>query len=83
MQQRVQIGKNFDKHPDWKVKVGALLIYIPLLITVPLVAIGILMKRKDPNSIKIIEKTLSGMKRHKTKIRTPFLDSLKNQNLII
>ena len=41
MQQRVQIGKNFDKQPDWKVRIGVLLVYIPLLITVPFVAMGI------------------------------------------
>lgn len=43
MKQRVEIGKNFDKQPYWKVKTGVPLIYIPLLITVPFVAVGILL----------------------------------------
>jgi hypothetical protein len=41
------------------------------------------MKMKDPNFMKMIGKTLSGMKMHKTKTSTPFLDSMKNKNLII
>ena len=42
MEQRVEIGKNFDKQPSWKVKIGVPLIYIPILITVPFIVIGIL-----------------------------------------
>ena len=43
MQQRVQIGKNFDSQPTWKRRVGVTFVYIPLLITVPFVIIGILL----------------------------------------
>ena len=42
MEERVEIGKSFDALPNWRVKIGVLLIYIPLLITIPFVAIGIL-----------------------------------------
>lgn len=42
MKRRVQIGKHFDEQPDWKIRLGVLLVYIPLLITIPFVAIGIL-----------------------------------------
>lgn len=45
MRERVEIGKNFDREPEWRVKSGVLLIYIPLLVTVPFVAIGILLVR--------------------------------------
>lgn len=45
MQKRVEIGKNFDRQPDWKVRIGVSLIYIPLLTTVPFVAVGILLVR--------------------------------------
>jgi len=43
--ERVQIGKNFEKQPTWKVRIGVLLIYLPLIITVPFVLLGILAVR--------------------------------------
>ena len=43
MQERVEIGQNFVKQPAWKIKIGVPLIYIPLLTTVPFVAIAIVL----------------------------------------
>ena len=37
---RVEIGKHFDKQPLWKVFIGVPLIYLPLILTIPFVAIG-------------------------------------------
>lgn len=42
MPQRVEIGNNFDSQPIWKIRIGVILIYIPLLITVPFIMVGIL-----------------------------------------
>jgi len=43
--ERVQIGKNFEKQPTWIVRMGVSLIYLPLIITVPFVILGILAAR--------------------------------------
>ncbi|MES9967675.1 MAG: hypothetical protein ABW074_10455 [Sedimenticola sp.] len=41
--ERVQIGKNYINQKGWKLFIGIPLIYIPLLITVPFVLIGVLL----------------------------------------
>jgi len=38
---RVQIGKNFDAQPLWKVFIGVPLIYLPIILTLPFIALGI------------------------------------------
>jgi len=43
--QRVKIGKNFEKQPIWKVLIGVPLIYLPLIIAIPFVIIGIIAVR--------------------------------------
>lgn len=43
--ERVEIGKNFTDQPTWKIFSGVPLIYIPLIITVPFVIVGIILAR--------------------------------------
>ncbi len=40
--ERVKIGKNFEKRPFWKMSIGMILIYLPLVITVPFVVLAVL-----------------------------------------
>ena len=43
--ERVQIGSNFHKQPTWKIIIGVPLIYLPIIVTVPFVLIGVLLVR--------------------------------------
>ncbi|MGB5964678.1 MAG: hypothetical protein WBF77_13690 [Sulfurimonadaceae bacterium] len=43
--ERVKIGENFEKQPIWKVLIGVPLIYLPLIIAIPFVIIGIIAVR--------------------------------------
>ena len=40
---RVRIGCNYEKQPLWKVILGVPLIYLPIITTVPFVAIGVIL----------------------------------------
>ena len=42
---RAIIGNNFLQHPRWKIFIGVPLIYVPLITTIPFVAIGVLLVR--------------------------------------
>ena len=42
---RVKIGCNFSKQPNWKILFGVPLIYIPVITTVPFMIIGVLLIR--------------------------------------
>ena len=44
-EKRVTIGSNFLSQPTWKVIVGVPLIYLPLITTIPFVALGVLLVR--------------------------------------
>ena len=43
--QRVKIGSNYMSQPTWKVFFGVPLIYLPLITTIPFVAIGVILVR--------------------------------------
>ena len=40
---RVVIGRNYLTQPTWKVIIGVPLIYLPILVTVPFVIIGVIL----------------------------------------
>jgi hypothetical protein len=42
---RVRIGSNYENQPFWKVILGVPLVYLPILTTVPFVAVGVLLIR--------------------------------------
>ncbi len=42
---RVKIGSNFKKQPDWKILMAIPLVYIPIITTIPFVVIGVLLVR--------------------------------------
>jgi len=39
---RVKIGNNFEKQPAWKVRLGVPLVYLPIIITIPFVVLGVI-----------------------------------------
>lgn len=43
--QRVTIGRNYEKQPVWKRYVGVPLVYVPLVVTIPFVALGVVLVR--------------------------------------
>lgn len=42
---RVTIGSNYERQPFWKIVLGVPLIYLPLITTVPFVALGVVLVR--------------------------------------
>ena len=42
---RVRIGSNYERQPFWKVILGVPLIYLPIITTVPFVAVGVILIR--------------------------------------
>lgn len=42
---RVKIGNNFEKQPAWKVRLGVPLVYLPIIITIPFVILGVIVVR--------------------------------------
>lgn len=42
---RVRIGCNYEKQPLWKVILGVPLIYLPIITTIPFVAMGVLLMK--------------------------------------
>lgn len=43
--ERVEIGKNYEKRPLWKILIAMPLIYLPVIITLPFISLAILMVR--------------------------------------
>jgi hypothetical protein len=42
---RVQIGCNYAKQPFWKIIIGVPLIYVPILVVIPFLAVGLMIVR--------------------------------------
>jgi hypothetical protein len=53
---RVQIGCNFAKQPFWKRAIGIPLIYVPILVLIPFLVVGLMLRAclKSPKAVIIL-----------------------------